>query len=83
MCALVVNIFDPLMIHSSPSRTARVCAPATSEPDSGSLKPSTMMISPRTARGRISRRKSSVPARKMARATITVVPLAYVGVSAP
>ena len=30
--APVVQIFDPLSTHSSPSRTAVVCAPATSDP---------------------------------------------------
>ena len=39
MWAFVVNIFWPLMTHSSPSRTARVCAAATSEPASGSVNP--------------------------------------------
>ena len=34
--ARLVNIFWPLMIQSSPSRTVRVFAAATSEPDSGS-----------------------------------------------
>ena len=33
-----VQTFWPLMTHSSPSRTARVCALARSEPDPGSLK---------------------------------------------
>ncbi len=35
--APVVKIFWPLMTHSSPSRTARVLAPAMSEPPSGSV----------------------------------------------
>ena len=35
-CAIVVNIFCPLTIQSSPSRTARVAAAAMSEPASGS-----------------------------------------------
>lgn len=35
--AVLVNIFWPLMTHSSPSRTAVVFAAATSEPESGSL----------------------------------------------
>ena len=34
----VVHTFWPLTIHSSPSRTARVLSPATSEPAPGSLK---------------------------------------------
>ena len=36
-CAPVVKIFDPLITHSSPSRTARVFAAAMSEPPSGSV----------------------------------------------
>ena len=36
-CASVVHTFWPLTIHSSPSRTARVDRPATSEPAPGSL----------------------------------------------
>jgi hypothetical protein len=35
--AIVVHILAPLMTHSSPSRTARVVAAATSLPLSGSL----------------------------------------------
>ena len=36
--ASVVQTFWPLTIHSSPSRTARLDRPATSEPEPGSLK---------------------------------------------
>ena len=36
-CATVVQTFWPLTTHSSPSRTARVASPATSEPAPGSL----------------------------------------------
>ena len=36
-CASVVHTFWPLTTHSSPSRTARVARPATSEPAPGSL----------------------------------------------
>jgi hypothetical protein len=35
--APVVNIFWPLITHSSPSRTARVLTAARSEPVSGSV----------------------------------------------
>ena len=35
--ASVVNIFCPLMTHSSPSRSALVLMEATSDPESGSL----------------------------------------------
>lgn len=37
LCAPVVNIFEPLMIHWSPSRTALVLQVAMSEPPSGSV----------------------------------------------
>ena len=37
LCALDVNILEPLMIQLSPSRTARVLHVATSEPPSGSV----------------------------------------------
>src|SRR5439155_722278 len=37
-CARVVHTFCPVTIHSSPSRTARVESPATSEPAPGSEK---------------------------------------------
>ena len=38
MWASVVQTFCPFSIHSSPSRSARVESPATSEPAPGSLK---------------------------------------------
>ena len=37
LCAPVVNIFEPLMTHWSPSRTARVLQVAMSDPPSGSV----------------------------------------------
>ena len=37
-CPLEVQTFWPFTIHSSPSRTARVCSPARSEPADGSEK---------------------------------------------
>ena len=37
LCAIDVQIFEPLTTHSSPSRSARVASPATSEPAPGSL----------------------------------------------
>ena len=43
---LVMKVFDPLMTHSSPSRTARVRIPATSEPAPGSVMPSEEIFSP-------------------------------------
>ena len=36
-CASVVQTFWPFTTHSSPSRTARMASPATSEPAPGSL----------------------------------------------
>src|SRR5215208_5644037 len=39
LCAPVVNIFEPLITHESPSRTARVLHVAMSEPPSGSVYP--------------------------------------------
>ncbi len=42
-----VHTFWPLTIHSSPSRTARVCREARSEPDDGSLKSWQPTMSPR------------------------------------
>ena len=42
----VMNVFEPLITYSSPSRTARVRMPATSEPAPGSVMPSEEIISP-------------------------------------
>ncbi len=49
---LVMNIFEPLMTHSSPSRTARVRMPATSLPASGSVTAMDVTTSPRMAGAR-------------------------------
>ena len=81
MWALVVNIFDPLITQSSPSRTARVCAFATSEPASGSVNPRTQIVSARRTLGTMSRRISSVPNRTSALATISDTDVAYIGAS--
>jgi hypothetical protein len=43
---LVMNVLEPLITYSSPSRTARVRMPATSEPAPGSVMPSEEIISP-------------------------------------
>ncbi len=51
MCARVVQTFCPFSSHSSPSRSARVDNPATSEPAPGSLK-SWHQISTLVKRGR-------------------------------
>ncbi len=49
---LVMNILLPLITHSSPSRTARVRMPATSEPASGSVTATAQTFSPRISGGR-------------------------------
>ena len=42
----VMKVLEPLITYSSPSRTARVRMPATSEPAPGSVIPSEEIISP-------------------------------------
>jgi hypothetical protein len=42
-----MNVFEPLMTHSSPSRTAVVSMFATSEPAFGSVMPRHTIFSPR------------------------------------
>ena len=59
--ATVVHTFWPLMIQSSPSRSARIASPATSEPADGSLNIWHQTSSPEKMRGRRSRFISSVP----------------------
>src|SRR6266576_1726716 len=41
-----MKVFEPLMMNSSPSRTARVLIEATSEPASGSVMPRQRIFSP-------------------------------------
>ena len=60
MCAPEVQTFWPLTTHSSPSRRARVCSPARSEPAPGSLK-SWHQTSPPVIPGRKRRLCASVP----------------------
>ena len=43
---LVMNVLDPLMIQSSPSRTAVVLRLARSDPPPGSVMPMAVTISP-------------------------------------
>ncbi len=81
-CANVVNIFCPSMIQSSPSRTARVFAAATSEPESGSVYPRAKMISPARNGGRNLCFCSSEPTARMVRPTITDCPSPSVGTPA-
>jgi hypothetical protein len=56
-----VQTFWPLTTHSSPSRTARVCRPARSEPAPGSLNSWHHTSRPLTMSGRNRSRCSSVP----------------------
>ena len=59
--APVVQIFEPLSTHSSPSRTALVRAPATSEPPLGSERNCIQSSSPFKMAGMCRRFCSSVP----------------------
>ena len=59
----MIHILEPLITHSSPSRTARVRMPATSEPWSGSLTAMEATISPRIAGARYCSFCSWVPKR--------------------
>src|SRR5262249_47914335 len=59
--APLVQIFEPFSTHSSPSRTAVVSAPATSEPPLGSERNCPQISSPRRILGTCSRFCSSVP----------------------
>ena len=58
--ALVHQILRPLMTYSSPSRFADVVIRAVSVPASGSVSPNATCRPPSAARGRMSRRISSV-----------------------
>jgi hypothetical protein len=57
---LVMNVFDPLSTHSSPSRRAVVVRPCRSEPAPGSVMAIAVMISPLTRPGSQRRFCSSV-----------------------
>ena len=59
--APVVHTFEPLRIHSSPSRTAVVSAPATSEPPLGSERNCIQISSPFRMAGMCCSFCSSVP----------------------
>ena len=65
--APVVQIFEPLRTHSSPSRTAVVCAPATSEPPLGSDRNCIQISSPLKIAGMCRCFCSSVPNSRMHR----------------
>ena len=58
---LVINIFDPLITHSSPSRTAVVFEPRESEPAPGSVRPKLHRPSPVQSCGKYFCFCSSVP----------------------
>ncbi len=60
---LVMKHFEPLITHSSPSRTAVVRVPPASEPAPGSVRPNAPRTSPAHSRGSHSRFCSSVPKR--------------------
>ena len=60
--AFVMNIFEPLMTYSSPSRTAVVWMPETSEPAFGSVSANDVSNGASTSGGSHSRCCSSVPA---------------------
>ena len=67
------------MTHSSPSRTARVLIPETSEPASGSVMPRQAIFSPRIAGTRYSCFCSSEPNRNtggVAMSVCTATPMA-------
>ncbi len=59
--APVVQIFEPLSTQTSPSRTAEVSAPATSDPPLGSERNWAQIASPRRIGGMCLRFCSSVP----------------------
>ncbi len=44
--AFVINIFEPLSMYSSPSKTAVVCWPDASVPALGSVRPNAPNFSP-------------------------------------
>ena len=69
---LVIHIFDPLITHSSPSRTARVRMPATSDPASGSETAIEVTISPAMAGRRYRSFSSGLPKRCSAGVAMSV-----------
>ena len=76
---LVMNVLDPLITYSSPSLTARVLIPATSEPASGSEIPIDRIFLPAIAGAAHSRFCSSVPNARIggiAMSVWTAIPIA-------
>ncbi len=64
-CPLVMKDLEPLMTHSSPSRTAEVLSAPRSEPPDGSVMPIASRISPDATRGSQRSFCSSVPSSTM------------------
>ena len=62
---LVMKVLEPLMTHSSPSRTAVVFSAARSEPPDGSVMPMPSRISPEATPGSQRCFCSSVPSSTM------------------
>ena len=60
-----MKVLDPLITQPSPRRSARVRAPAASEPEPGSVSPQAPSVSPLASRGSQRRFCSGVPARAM------------------
>ena len=67
---LVIQIFSPFRIQSSPSRTAVVRMPAASEPAPGSVRQNAATSSPVASRGSQRAFFSSVPKRRRPRMPI-------------
>ena len=66
----LVKSFSPVMTHSSPSRSARVCSEARSVPAEGSVYPMEKWSSPRRIPGRMRSFCSGVPSCMMAGPTL-------------
>src|SRR3954451_12662151 len=60
-----MNVLEPLMIQVSPFFTARVLAPAASEPDDGSVRPHAPSHLPAARLGTYLCFCASLPARRM------------------
>ena len=74
-----MNVLEPLITHSSPSRTARVLIPATSDPASGSVIPRQEIFTPRIEGARYACFCSSVPNARIggvAMSVWTAIPIA-------
>ena len=67
-----MNVFEPLITYSSPSRSAVVRMPATSEPAPGSVIPSEAILSPLIAGTRYLCFVSSLPSSWIGGSTMSV-----------